>query len=146
MTQSSLAIVIGGVLPAILFGLSGAFAKPSNQAGIGTGLYILCIGLSVAAVGAFCCLIVPDRTISVRSCLYASLVGITWAMAAGLVAFALSRYGVPISRLVPVYNMNTVVTVLIGLCLFAEWRDVHTLKLAVGTLLVVIGGAIVAHA
>lgn len=145
MTSSHWAMLIGGIIPAVFFGVSGAFAKSSNQAGIGTGLYLVCIGLSVTLVGVCYYLLVPDRSISLRSGLFASLVGLTWAIAAGMVALVLTRYGVPVSKLAPLYNMNTLVTVLIGLFLFAEWKDVQALKLLLGTGFVVLGGIIVAN-
>ena len=138
-------MLIGGIIPAVFFGISGAFTKSSNQAGIGTGLYLVCIGLSITLVGICCYLLMPDRNISLRSGFFASLVGMTWAIAAGLVALALTRYGVPVAKLAPLYNMNTLVTVLIGLFLFAEWKDVQALKLLLGTCFVVIGGIIVAN-
>jgi len=145
MTPSYWAMLIGGIIPAVFFGISGAFTKSSNQAGIGTGLYLVCIGLSITLVGICCYLLMPDRNISLRSGFFASLVGMTWAIAAGLVALALTRYGVPVAKLAPLYNMNTLVTVLIGLFLFAEWKDVQALKLLLGTCFVVIGGIIVAN-
>ncbi|MRR14328.1 hypothetical protein EG833_02635 [archaeon] len=143
MRESVIVLVLGGILPAILFGISGALAKPSNQSGIGTGLYILCIGASVSLIGIIWHLIIPDSTISLRSGLFASLAGCTWAVAAGLVALALKRYGVPVSKLAPLYNMNTLVTVLIGLYAFAEWNEVNSLKLLTGALLIMAGGFIV---
>jgi len=146
MTQNLNAMIMGGLLPALFFGLSGVFAKPSTQAGIGTGLYLVCVGLAAALVGLVYHLCIPEKTISMRSGGFAVLVGLTWAVAAGSVAFALSRYAVPISKLVPLYNMNTLVTVSIGLVAFAEWKDVHVSKLIVGSVLVVIGGALVANA
>jgi uncharacterized membrane protein len=145
MTQNMNAIIIGGILPAVFFGLAGVFAKPSTQAGIGTGLYLVCVGLSAALVGLVFHLSVPDKTISIRSGGFAILVGLTWAVAAGLVAFTLSKYSTPISKLVPLYNMNTLVAVCIGLVAFAEWKDVHVPQLIVGSLLVVIGGTLVAN-
>ncbi len=146
MTQNMNAIIMGGILPAVFFGLAGVFAKPSTQAGIGTGLYLVCVGLGAALVGLVFHLSVPDKTISLRSGGFAILVGLTWAVGAGLVAFTLSKYSTPISKLVPLYNMNTLVAVCIGLIAFAEWKDVHISKLIIGAVLVVIGGTLVANA
>jgi uncharacterized membrane protein len=69
---------------------------------------------------------------------------VTWAIAAGLVAVALTSYGVPVARLVPLYNMNTLVAVLLALVVFSEWRDVNAVKLLVGSLLIIAGGSLVA--
>ncbi len=146
MTAQTLGIVIGGFLPALFFGLSGVFAKPATQAGIGTGLYILFVGLAAAFVGLAIYLLDPVKTLSFRSGLFASLVGITWAIAAGLVAFALSKYDVPIAKLVPLYNMNTLVAVLIGLVVFAESKDLNTTRLVVGSVFIIAGGSLVATA
>lgn len=145
MTSPHWGILLGGLLPALLFGVSGAYAKVSNQAGIGTGLYLICIGISVTLVGFCFYAFLPDRTISMRSGVLASLVGITWAIAAGFIALALARYGVPVSKLAPLYNMNTLVTVLIGILLLAEWKDVQPVKLLLGSCFVVLGGLIVAN-
>ncbi len=41
--------------------------------------------------------------------------------------------------------MNTLVAVCIGLVAFAEWKDVHISKLIIGSVLVVIGGTLVAN-
>lgn len=147
MTQNLNAIIMGGLLPALFFGLSGVFAKPSTQAGIGTGMYLVCIGLAAALVGLVFHLSVPEgRTLSLRSGGFAVLVGLTWAIAAGSVAFTLSSYSTPVSKLVPLYNMNTLVTVAIGLVAFAEWKEVEVSKLIIGSVLVVAGGALVANA
>lgn len=146
MTQNMSAAIMGGILPAVFFGLAGVFAKPSTQAGIGTGLYLVCVGLAAALVGLVFHLSLPDKAISLRSGGFAVLVGLTWGFAAGLVAFTLSKYAAPISRLVPLYNMNTLVAVCIGLIAFAEWRDVHVPQLIAGSVLVVVGGTLVANA
>lgn len=144
MSPQTLGLIIGGLLPAVFFGLSAVFSRPATQIGISTGFYLMINGLAIATVGLIFCLIFPDRIVSLRSGLFTVLVGSTWAIAAGLVAIALTHYGAPIARLVPLYNMNTLVAVLIGLVVFSEWREVDTLKLMMGALLIIIGGSLVA--
>ena len=145
MKPQTLGILLGGFVPAILFGLSAIFQKSSNQSGIGIGLYLLVIGFGSAITGTILYLISPVRTISLSSGLSATLVGIFSATGMGFVAIALARYGAPISKLVPLYNMNTLVAVLLGLLIFAEWRDVNALKLIMGSVLIVIGCVLVAN-
>ena len=70
--------------------------------------------------------------------------GICWAVAAGLVAFALKKYSVPIAKLVPLYNTNTLAAVLIGLFIFAESKDLNTTKLTFGSLLIAVSAFLVA--
>ena len=137
-------LIVGGLLPALFFGLSGVFARPATQAGISTGFYLTIIGLAAATVGLLFSLVFPERELTFRSGIFTVLVGSTWAIAAGLVAITLTKYGTPISRLVPLYNMNTLVAVLIGLWVFSEWRDVNAIKLLLGALLIVVGGSLVA--
>lgn len=144
MTPQTTGLIVGGLLPAFFFGLSGVFAKPATQAGISTGFYLTILGLAAASVGLLFCFVSPDRTISFRSGGLTAIVGVTWAIAAGLVAVALTSYGVPVAKLVPLYNMNTLVAVLLALVVFSEWRDVNAVRLLVGSLLIVAGGSLVA--
>jgi uncharacterized membrane protein len=48
--------------------------------------------------------------------------------------------------LTPLYNMNVLVTVVLGLLLFAEYRDVHVVRLLGGTILLMAGALLVAGA
>ena len=144
MSPQSLGLIIGGLLPALFFGLSGVFARPATQAGISTGFYLTILGLAASTVGLIFCFLLPERVLSFRGGLFTVLVGSTWAIAAGLVAIALTHYGAPIAKLVPFYNMNTLVAVLIGLVVFSEWQEVNGLKLLIGALLIIVGGSLVA--
>jgi hypothetical protein len=144
MSTQALGLIIGGLFPAIFFGLSAVFSRPATQIGISTGFYLTINGLAIASVGLIFCLTFPERVLSFRSGFFTVLVGSCWALAAGLVAIALTNYGMPIARLVPLYNMNTLVAVVIGLFVFSEWRDVDAIKLLIGALLMVVGGSLVA--
>jgi hypothetical protein len=42
--------------------------------------------------------------------------------------------------------MNTLITVLLALWVFAEWKTVHIPQLLLGSILIVIGGTLVARA
>ncbi len=146
MNHQSLGILIGGLLPAILFGLVGVFQKSSTRAGIGLGLYLLCAGLGVAIAGVAVYWAVPDKTISTKSGSFAVAIGLFWGLGLALVAIAMVKYTTPLSTLVPLYNMNTLVAVLLALVVFAEWRDVNVTRLLAGAALIVVGGTLVAKA
>ena len=103
-------------------------------------------GLTTALVGGVFLLLERDATIGQRSALYTVLFGLVWATAIGLIGIALGRFGGQISQLVPLYNMNTLIAVLIGLVVLAEWRNVDPRKLAVAAVLIVIGGIVAARA
>ncbi|MFH1277982.1 MAG: hypothetical protein ABIK65_06365 [Candidatus Eisenbacteria bacterium] len=146
MSPATLGLLIGGALPALLFGMTGILQKTSTRAGVGVGPYLVLVGLGVVLTGFVFGGVLPDRTLSARSGLFATLVGVTWGFGMGFVAIGLARYGAPLSKLVPLYNMNTLIVALLALVLFAEWREVNGLRLFFGAALVVIGGLLVARA
>jgi drug/metabolite transporter (DMT)-like permease len=144
MSSHAIGLLLGGLLAAVLYGFTGVFAKASTQAGIGLGPYMFIAGISIAAVGVVAFLINPDKTLSMQSGLHAAGLGISWGIGTALVAIALSKYKVPLGQIVPLYNMNTLVAVLLALWIFAEWKEVHTMRLLLGSVLIVIGGTLVA--
>lgn len=144
-SDNLLAILLGGVLPAIVFGCGGVLQKIIARSGMGVGLYLLTIGIGAAICGIAVFLIVPDRTVTPQAIGLSALLGLSWSIGTALIIVALQRYQVPLAKLVPLYNMNTLVTVLLALLLFSEWKDVSVLKLLLGSLLIVIGGSLVAN-
>ncbi|MEZ4768736.1 MAG: hypothetical protein R2844_09965 [Caldilineales bacterium] len=146
MSTRVLAILLGGILPALMLGLTGVFQKLSNNARIGTGPFLIVAGLTTALVGGVFLLLDRDATIGQRSAFYTVLFGLVWATAIGLIGIALGRFDGQISQLVPLYNMNTLVAVLIGLVVLAEWRTVDPRKLVVAAILIVIGGVLASRA
>lgn len=146
MSTRVIAILLGGILPALLLGLTGIFQKLSTNARIGTGPFLIGVGITTAVVGGAFMLLERDVTISQKSALYAILFGLVWAISIGCIAIALRRFDGQISQLVPLYNMNTLVAVLIGLVVLAEWRTVDPRRLAVAAILIVAGGILAAKA
>lgn len=63
-----------------------------------------------------------------------------------MVAIAYSRFKMPVSKLVPLFNTNTLVAVVLGLLIFNEWKTINSPKLIIGAILVVIGGTLVTNA
>ena len=51
-----------------------------------------------------------------------------------------------IAQLVPLYNMNTLVAVILALIVFSEWQELQLVKLLLGTVLIVAGAIFVANA
>jgi drug/metabolite transporter (DMT)-like permease len=146
LSTQSLGLLIGGLCAAVLYGLSGPFAKAGAQAGIGTGLYVCVIGLTITVTGLLLCVAFPDRTFHSEAVLPAMGFGVSWALGTACIALALSKYKVPLSKLVPLYNMNTLIGVLLALWIFAEWKQVQGWQLFFGALLMIAGGVLVALA
>ncbi len=139
-------LIVGGLLPAIFFGVSAIFVKTSNQFGIGIGPYLIALGFGVVVVGFLFFLFSPDRTFSVQSGSHAFYVGLIWGIGAGLLALGVARFNAPLGKLVPLYNMNTLISVLLALWIFAEWKQIKVPQLLIGSVLIVIGGTLVTRA
>lgn len=146
MTVQLWGLLIGGVLPALLFGIAGVFSKTSSDAGMPVGLHLVFIGLAVSATGLLCNLVMPGKIPSAWAIASSSMMGAFWATGIGCLVFALIRYQTPLAKLVPLYNMNTLVTVGLALGIFAEWQGLNVLQLLLGAILIILGGVLVSVA
>jgi uncharacterized membrane protein len=144
MKLNTLSLVVGGLLPALLFGMSGVIQKTSARAGIGTGPFLMVVGIVVVAIGGIFTAVEQDTTMNWLSTLYAGVFGVLWAVGIGSIAIALGRYDGQISQLVPLYNMNTLVAVVIGLVVLSEWQSVQPGRLLLGAILTIAGGVLAA--
>lgn len=146
MTSENMGILLGGIIPAVLLGLFGVLQKISAKAGIGTGYYLLILGVTITILGGAFALILPDRRLSLSSAGWTVLTGCAWTISTGLIAIALSKYHADIAKLAPLYNMNTLVAAGLGLIIYAEWQNISLPKFGLGALLIIIGGMLVVKA
>ncbi len=146
MDHKIIAIVLGGVLPALMLGIASIFQKGSASGGIGTGPFLIGVGITTVIVGSIFLFVEKQVAITGQNAAFTLLYGLLWATATGFVAIALSRYGGQISQLVPLVNMNTLAAVVLGLIIFAEWRNVDPWKLLAAAVLIVAGGVLAARA
>lgn len=146
MSPKLLGLLVGGLIPALLFGVAGAFSKTSGNAGMPVGPHMMLVGLAVSAVGVMFQLLLPGSIPSAWAVASSSLLGFFWAMGMGMVLLGIARYGAPLSQLVPLYNMNTLVTVAIALVVFAEWQQANVVQLLLGAVLIIAGGVLVSGA
>jgi transporter family protein len=146
MSPQTYGIIIGGILPALIFGMTNAMVKASTEKGISIPLYIICTGGATLLVGLIMLFVMRDMKITMASGGYAFGAGALWALAISGVMIALQNYNASISVLAPLYNTNTLITVALGLWLFSEWQVVKVPQLLLGSLLIVIGGVVVARA
>ncbi len=146
MPSKTTALIIGGFLPALIYGGSAIFQKLSTSIGISISTYLVAVGAGVVLAGLGFYFFDNTLHFSLKASSYAGIFGLTWGIASGLVAYSLLHFDVPISQLVPLYNLNTLVAVLLALVIFSEWKDLHTLKLLSGTVLIAIGAIFVANA
>lgn len=146
MTSQTLGLLIGGLAPAVLFAVANVCTKAATQAGIGLGPYLLLIGLGVVSAGVVALFLFPDRALSAQSGSIAFVFGIAWGTGVACISYAIAQYGAPLSQLSPIFNANTLLTVLAALWIFAEWKQVQVPQLLLGSLLIIAGSALVARA
>lgn len=139
-------LLVGGLLPALLFGATGILQKAYGRAGGGAGWYLPLVGLGVAATGLAAMPLLGERVLTARAVAAALGIGVSWGLGMIAVVVGLTRLGAPLSKLAPLYNLNTLVVVLLALALFAESREVNVGRLLAGAALIMAGGALVARA
>jgi uncharacterized membrane protein len=146
MPASWMGLVIGGFVPALGYALFAICTKCAADSGIGPGASLALVGLATALVGGIFHLFLPATPAPVRGMLWAAASGVLWGAGTGFVSLALMRYGIPVSKLNPIYNTNTLLAVALGLVVFSEWKQVDVLKLSLGALLILAGSLLVARA
>ena len=147
MPTPYLALLIGGVLPACLWAITAILQKLSTQHNLGPGPFLMAFGAMVLATG-LALSILPRGAgewswIGLR---YALVSGLAYAIATGLISYALLSFGVPISKLAPVLGCNVLITVLLGVFLLGEGASLNIWKAVGGTVAVMLGLALVISA
>lgn len=146
MSSKLLGLIVGGVLPALFYGVSSVFAKSSTNAGMSVGGHLIFIGIAISAMGVVFNLILPGNIPSLLAVSFSALQGVFWALGTGCVVLGLLKFQAPLAKLVPLYNMNTLVTAGLALVIFAEWQQVNPVQLFFGAGLIIVGGLLVSGA
>ncbi|NER83261.1 MAG: hypothetical protein F6K42_27655 [Leptolyngbya sp. SIO1D8] len=134
------------MLPALFYGVSSVFAKSSSNAGMSVGGHLFCIGIAISVTGLLFNLLLPGNIPSLIAIASSSMQGFFWALGTGCVVLGLLKYQTPLAKLVPLYNMNTLVTAGLALVIFAEWRQANPIQLLMGAGLIILGGVLVSGA
>ncbi len=146
MSSNLIGLMVGGLLPALFYGVSSVFAKSSTNAGMSVGGHLFVIGITISITGLLFNVLLPGNVPSIMAVASSSMQGVFWGLGTGCVVLGLLKYQAPLAKLVPLYNMNTLVTSGLALIVFAEWRAVNPLQLLVGAGLIVAGGILVSGA
>jgi uncharacterized membrane protein len=139
-------LVIGGVIPAICWGVTAIFQKQSAAAGFHPMQFLALFGAVLTIVGIVGTLLVRDVSWPRAGVVHALLAGATFSIAATFLSYALWRYGAPISRIAPILSGNVLVTVAIGALFLGEGAELNVPVLGLGTLLIVGGVILVSNA
>jgi len=143
MNSNYLGMILGGIIPAIIFGIGGIFVKASNQQGISFNYFTLLSGIGVVVISILSFIVFEEKLINIKSGLNAFLVGSTWACGVLLVAIALTKYNTPMSIISPLNGTACLFTVLLALFIFSEWKEIHAIRLFIGTILIIAGAMLV---
>jgi hypothetical protein len=147
MNQSMTGYLIGGVIPAILYGVFSILQKEAAQRGAGPGTLLVFMGIGIFLIGLINCWLMPEPQLTFSKAGIASfLTGICWAMAISLIQIGFCRFNIPVSKLMPIINTNTIVAIGLGLIIFHEWSSVNVGKLSVAAFLVIMGGILAIRA
>ena len=139
-------IVLGGILPAIFWGITAIFQKQSAVAATGFAVYLTAFGAACALLGLIAALIWRPAPWTAEGLGLAAGAGACFALGTGLISFALFAYGVPVSKLAPIWSCNVLVTLAIGALFLGEASELNMVKLAAGTFLILSGALLVSSA
>ncbi|RFB93485.1 hypothetical protein B5K11_13175 [Rhizobium leguminosarum bv. trifolii] len=139
-------IVIGGILPAVFWGITAIFQKQSATSATGSAVYLIAFGAACALAGLIAALIWRPAPWTVEGLGFAATAGACFAIGTGLISFALFAYGLSVSKLAPIWSCNVLVTLAIGALFLGETSGLNLIKLAAGTLLILSGALLVSSA
>lgn len=137
-------VLVGGLLPAFLFGISAIFQKAALQSGVGPGSYMVLDGIIFIMVGLILRAALGEPDFGGRGIPVALIGGLLFALASGAISFALRQWAAPISLIAPITVISSLVTVIAGFAVFREYEGIDALRLLAGAVLVVVGAALVA--
>jgi len=144
MSTKMFALLLGGVIPAFLLGFAAIFQKLAGQHQLGTGFFLVITGLTTTLIGGICLAVDQDRSITPSGVGMAFLFGLFWAVSSWMITLSMRKYGASISQLAPLFNMNTLIAVLAGLVLLAEWKSVSPPRILLCAFFIIVGGLLAA--
>ena len=148
MNNNTLGIILGGLLPALFYGLSAITMKAGAEYKISTPSYLMIIGVAIFFTGLLVkpLLDTAENSLNLTTVGFSLVSGFFWALGTTFVNYSILKFNAPLAILTPLYNMNTLVAVLGGMIIFAEWKTVNSVPVFLGTILVVCGGILLSKA
>ena len=145
MNKTTIGMIVGGIIPAILFSVGSIFQKLSNKSGLGLSVYLLSVGLGVIFSAMISLSYFSDKTLSLKGCSFAFLQGLCFSCGIIFLAVGLVKYDLPVSQLSPLIATSTLFTGILGLIVLAEYSRVNIPHLLVGSVLIVVGAIVVGN-
>lgn len=139
-------LIIGGLIPALAFGIGAILQKYSNDIGISQSYYLVCFSIGIALTSVISAFVFSNNVFSYKAGAFAIGHGFLFGIGFVALAVGLTVFQMPVSKLVPLANMSTLVTVICGLIIFSEYAKLNVVNLFLGALLIIAGGIIVSKA
>ena len=143
MGQAQIGMLIGGVVPSILFALGAVFQKLSNKTSLSLNYYLISVGLGVAILGLVSTVFMEDRLFAWQGSAFGILQGLCFGTGIVLFALGITRFNLPVSQLGPITSTTTLFVVFFGFVFFSEYENVNVKSLVAGAILIVIGAILV---
>lgn len=137
------ALLVGGLLPAILLGASTFLMKLSMREGASIPTYLVLVGGTVLCVGLLGLIMVGNWSAGIRASASAIVMGLAWSIAIAAMAYAISVLKVPVAIIAPLTNSNALVALALSSIFFQEWQSLDMPRVLAGTLLIVVGATVV---
>ena len=133
-----------GLIAAFFFALNTILYKASQQKGNFSPNYgILMFAIGIVIVSGMFFLLNPSFQFDWKSSGLAIIAGAVWAVGMICVVIAISQKA-DVARLAPIYNINTILAVLMGIIFLKEIPDTSQMfRVISGAVLIVIGAILV---
>src|SRR3989344_74263 len=133
-----------GLIAAFFFALNTILYKIAQQKGNFSPYYgVLMFGIGVMIVAGAFFLSNPSFEFEWKSSGLAIIAGAVWAIGMIAVAIAISQKA-DVARLAPIYNINTILAVLMGIIFLNEIPDMsQMIRIISGAVLIVVGAVMV---
>lgn len=144
--MKAMALLIGGIVPAVLLGLGTVLMRLSVGAGASVPAYLTLVGTTVALIGGSSWLLGGQPLPSPRAIAFAIGMGASWSTAISCMAHGFATFRLPVSIVAPLSNGNALVAVLLGAFLLGEWKSLYLPQVLAGTVLIGAGATLVSLA
>ena len=143
MGQAQIGMLIGGVVPSVLFALGAVFQKLSNKTNLSLNYYVVSVGLGVVILGLVSTIFMEERIITLKGGAFGMIQGLCFGTGIVLFALGITRFNLPVSQLGPITSTTTLFVVFFGFVFFSEYENVNVKTLVAGAILIVIGAILV---
>ncbi|HPI76926.1 MAG TPA: hypothetical protein PLK80_09340 [bacterium] len=136
-------VIIGGLLPALLFGIGSIFQKAGYKTGIAQSYYLISFASGIIAAGVVSFFVLKNSPFSYKAAAFAIGHGLFFGAGFVMIGAGLAVFNMPISKIVPLVNLSSLVVVALSFVVFKEYCEVNVFNLLAGAVLIVAGGMLV---